>query len=412
MPWQTTISMFSSLIALIALLIFLRSSRHAKRVAIKEATDLIFRDWWSEELRRLRGYFFYDFLPNGRAKLIGKGMKEIDRVIPGDEGRTTKFCYFFDRVGWLGAAGLIDVDYVLGPMQHTMRRTWIVMEPLIAKERELQADKMLDPVFQYGFEWLFKRSNKCRKHQVNLLRYRFHRPGIWTRRKLRAFKKQIDIDENNFRQKLEEILHREKPRFNKEVIMEKCSQCGKPAIVRVGANYLCVDCNLKFEQAQLLEHYRDVTMLNFLTAQAESVIGIPGVLPRYEVLRPVIYQGTTSFNNIKVDNSVVGSINTGQVRQIDVAMDNIKIAGNEQLASLLKEFTEAVLAEKQLTAELRNELVEQLSFISSQCVLRKEARKPTIVRSILKRIEEIVTTVKSLAAIWAPLSAILQSIFG
>lgn len=193
--------------------------------------------------------------------------------------------------------------------------------------------------------------------------------------------------------------------------MAKCSQCGKPAMYKMGENYLCLDCNLKFEQAQQLQYLRNVSTLNFLLAQMESITGIPGTFPRFEVPKPIISQGPMNFSNIRVDNSVVGSINTGQVKQIDVAMDNIKNGGNEELANSLKTFTEAILAEKQLTAELRNELIEQLSFISSQCALREEARKPTIVKSVLERIGQIVATVKSLGPIWAQLLAVLQSIF-
>jgi hypothetical protein len=40
------------------------------------------------------------------------------------------------------------------------------------------------------------------------------------------------------------------------------------------------------------------------------------------------------------------TINTGQVKKIYVAMDNIEIAGNEQLASILTEFTEAILTDR------------------------------------------------------------------
>lgn len=173
---ETAIAVLSTVVAIIAVWLSLISTRHAQQIAIKETTDIIFKEWWSEELRELRRYFILEFIPNHRIRLIGKSMKEIDRVIPEDKGRTTKLCYFFDRVGWLGAAGLIDVDYVLGPMQHVMRRTWIVMEPLILIERELKSDKTFDPVFQFGFEWLFKRSSQQKKHQANLLRYRFLRP--------------------------------------------------------------------------------------------------------------------------------------------------------------------------------------------------------------------------------------------
>ena len=92
-------------------------------------------------------------------------MKEIKTVISEDKEGAGQLCYFFDRVGWLGAAGLIDIDYVLGPMQHSVRRVWMAMEPFIQNERKPESAKLLDPVYQFGFEWLFKRSDE--KHQAN-----------------------------------------------------------------------------------------------------------------------------------------------------------------------------------------------------------------------------------------------------
>lgn len=205
-PLETAVAVLSTIVAIIAVWLSLVSTRHAQQTTIKETTDVIFKEWWSEALRELRRHFILEFISNHRIKLIGKSMKEIDRIIPEDKGRTTRLCYFFDRVGWLGAAGLIDVDYVLGPMQHVMRRTWIVMEPLILIERELRSDKIFDPVFHFGFEWLFKHSSQPRKHQANLLRHRFLRPRIRTRAEVRNLKAQIDTDEANFRRKIEDIL--------------------------------------------------------------------------------------------------------------------------------------------------------------------------------------------------------------
>jgi hypothetical protein len=107
--------------------------------------------------------------------------------------------------------------------------------------------------------------------------------------------------------------------------MAQCSQCGKPAIISIGGNPLCVDCNLKFEQAQQIEFIRNATVLNNLSAEMEVATGIPGLCPRIEIPKPPpLQQSPVTFNNIRVDSSVIGSINTGQVKQIDVSMDNIK----------------------------------------------------------------------------------------
>ena len=205
---EIVVALISTIVALIAVWLSLQSNRQAQRTTIREATEVIFKEWWGEELRGLRRYFFLEFVPKHRAKLVGKGMKDIDRVIPEDKGRTRQLCYFFDRVGWLAAAGLIDVDYVLGPMQHSMRRAWIVMEPLIAKERIFQPNEQFDPVFQYGFEWLFRRSSQPKNHQAHLLGHRFLRPHIRTRQQILELRAQIDMDEANFRREIQSILEK------------------------------------------------------------------------------------------------------------------------------------------------------------------------------------------------------------
>jgi hypothetical protein len=194
-------------VALVALWFSILSTRHSQQTAIKESSDVIFKEWWSEEVRELRRYFFLEFIPQHRAKLICKGMKSIEQIVPEDMGRATRLCAFFDRIGWLGASGLLEVDYVLGPMQHVMRRTWIVMEPLIQKERELTLDKItFDPVFQYGFEWLFKRSNQIQKHQAYLLKKLFLHPHIHSREEINILKEYINSDEATFCQYLQRIL--------------------------------------------------------------------------------------------------------------------------------------------------------------------------------------------------------------
>ena len=189
-PWLTV------LILLATAIIYWRGTKQAARKSTWEATNEIYKEWYSDELNELRRYFYEEFLPAHRSEPIGKGMKEI---VAEDKGRVRRLCYFFDRVGWLGAAGLINVDYVLGPMQHSVRRVWMAMEPLIQKEREPKSTKLLDPVYQFGFEWLFKRSNK--KHQAKLVRKKFQNPTLLSRKERKILQVQIGSDEEKFRKK-------------------------------------------------------------------------------------------------------------------------------------------------------------------------------------------------------------------
>lgn len=193
--------------------------------------------------------------------------------------------------------------------------------------------------------------------------------------------------------------------------MAICGQCGKPAVASVGDNPLCVDCHLKFEQAMEIQSARCIREMNYLIGSIESVAGVPsGVLARYPEPQPVIHQGPLTFHNIKVDRSVVGSINTGEVQRIDVAMSHIMSSGDEELAGALKEFTEAVLAASELDADSKNELVEQISFLASQSILPKEKQKRGIIKTVLLGVTTTVTMSASLLTIWDKLQPILEKV--
>lgn len=188
-----------------ALILQVRAQEEARRAAIREATDEVFREWWSPELSRLRSYFFLEFVPKHLPKARADpecSLKNLTLQFPGDEGRAKELCYWFDRIGWLGACGLIEVDYVLGPMQHVMRRTWLALEPLILRERRQDIAGHLDPVFQFGIEWLYKRSSEPRCHQVKLIASRFNDPPLRDEDELEALRERITIDESAFSSEL------------------------------------------------------------------------------------------------------------------------------------------------------------------------------------------------------------------
>jgi len=193
--------------------------------------------------------------------------------------------------------------------------------------------------------------------------------------------------------------------------MPSCSQCGKPAIISVDNNPLCVDCYLKFQQAMQIQDTMYVQEMNYLTDMMESTVGLYGVLPKYKVRQPVVHQGSLTFHNIKVDQSVIGSINMGEVQRIDVAMSHIKTSGNEELVKALKEFTEAVIAETKLDAELKNQIIEQISFLTSQSALPKEKRKSGIIKAVLSGVKNMVSTMVALSSLWNNLQPFLEHIF-
>lgn len=181
-----------------------------------------------------------------------------------------------------------------------------------------------------------------------------------------------------------------------------CHQCGKPAIVGVGPEgkiRLCLDCYLKLQQAVSIQQAHLASMINYLTAEMESVAEFPGLLPRMEVPHPVIHAGHT-FHNIKVDRSVIGAINTGVIHSLDVAMTNIRAGGDEQVADSLRRMTEALIQSTDLATEQKNEALDHLAVIAEQASRPKQQRNVGALKVIIPAFERIIQNSAALVVLW------------
>jgi len=97
---------------------------------------------------------------------------------------------------------------------------------------------------------------------------------------------------------------------------------------------------------------------------------------------PILRTGWMTFNNIRIDRSVVGTINTAPAQRIDVALSNIKIAGGDELASQLRDFTKAVIASTELSKELKDDVLGHVSFLAEQVQIQQKAPAATLKRSL------------------------------
>ena len=188
---------------------------------------------------------------------------------------------------------------------------------------------------------------------------------------------------------------------------KKCSQCGNAeAIYEIEGHPLCLNCAYKVEQMNNMELVANMQQINFLLGQIEATTGLYGFSPKYQIPEapPIInQQGGITLNNINVEKSVIGSINTGNIGQIDVALSNIRNGGDDKLADNIKEFTEAVLASTELTIEMKNEIVEQLSFLSGQATVPQESQKRSIIKPILSTIGEGIQHIPGLLTLFEKL---------
>jgi len=174
---------------------------------------------------------------------------------------------------------------------------------------------------------------------------------------------------------------------------------------------LCVDCNLKVQQAADLQHARNVSVLNHLVDQMEAQVGIYGVLPRYQVPQPTIQAGPVTHHNIQIHGSVIGTINTGNIQKMNVALDRVTVGGAPELATVLQKLTEAVLASSELSPAQKTKAVDHLSFITDQAALPTDKRNASIGTTILEGFERVISTSSGVLAIWQTAKPLIESLF-
>jgi hypothetical protein len=122
-------------------------------------------------------------------------------------------------------------------------------------------------------------------------------------------------------------------------------------------------------------------------------------------------RSAATLNPLAVDNSVIGAINTGQIRNLNVALDNVKNAGSPELANALQQLTEAVLASSELSPEKKKLAVSHLSNITDQAALPKNKRQSRIGRKILEGFERVISVSPVLLSVWDTVQPFIEEIF-
>ncbi len=194
----------------------------------------------------------------------------------------------------------------------------------------------------------------------------------------------------------------------------KCYQCEKLAmfvIEQEGTQVpLCLDCNLKF--TRLIAEKNDMLErnMNYLTSMAEAQVGLPGLLPRFPERR-VVKTGDITLNNIKIDNSTIGVLNTGNIETVDVAITSLKQSGDQSVGTALLAVSEAILANAEINNELKNHLVEILSVLAAEATAPKERRRNTAMRPLLSELATLMSGIGSLSQLWDRYKGVFESVF-
>lgn len=192
----------------------------------------------------------------------------------------------------------------------------------------------------------------------------------------------------------------------------QCSQCNRAAVVQMGnGQFLCVEHYSMLSTAMNEQRRNSMAMMNFYRDQISETFGLPPSGTRINIPRPVINSSPVTYNNISIDRSVVGAVNTAQVARIDVAMENIKNTGHDDVNKALKALTEAVVKSAELERKEQTQVVEELAFLAEQAALPKEQRQKSVIGMVLKAIPLSVTAAADLTTLWTTYGATLVHFF-
>ena len=173
---------------------------------------------------------------------------------------------------------------------------------------------------------------------------------------------------------------------------------------------LCLDCHLKFVQVMALRNDMLEREINYLTDVAGAVAGVPGALPRYPP-RKVVSVGNVTLNNIKVEGSTIGLLNTGTIGTVDGAVTALRQSGELKAAEVFTHLTEAVANDRQLSNYVSNEFLELLSVIATEGTAPKDRRRSGAMMPLLDRLATLVSGAASLAQLWNQYGPTLVQLF-
>jgi len=189
-------------------------------------------------------------------------------------------------------------------------------------------------------------------------------------------------------------------------------------MVDVGGHLLCVDCNLKLAEAHhhrqeghYLETVARYSHINHLLGQMESIAGTPNLFPRYQLPNPPVRIGPSTMNEVNVSQSNVGILNTGHIEQITASFNAVNKECGRETVEALRKLVSAVKTAEHVEHAIRNQVLENLSFIAQQASIQAGSRQKSIGKQCLETLDSVLPRIADIATIWSTAYPLLAAIF-
>lgn len=189
-----------------------------------------------------------------------------------------------------------------------------------------------------------------------------------------------------------------------------CSQCGqRGAVYRIGTEPVCIPCEHIFQQSRYMQFAQNAAMLNHAAEELDAVAGFGLPSPRVQIPNapvPPLY-----FNNqhVTVSGGTVGAINMDTARDIQVNLETITQNGDLGVADKLADLTNAILNADVADDRAKNDLLEQVAYLTQQASAKPAERKPGAIKAIIAGIKDGAAAISSVAGAWSAVEPLLKA---
>jgi hypothetical protein len=202
--------------------------------------------------------------------------------------------------------------------------------------------------------------------------------------------------------------------IGKAIVIMRCHQCPKPALYGVTDQKvpLCLECFHKWTQVGYMQFLQYAAMMNQAADDMDSMVGFRtgGRIPVAALANAM--QKTPIYNNIRISNSTVGVLNTGDLARIDAVITLTKDTDVEAIGDTLKNFTQAVIDARDIEPKAKKDLMELTQSLAEQVVGSQGPRKPSVIMTLLRGIEERSKGIVAISAVVHQLITVVTSMFG
>ncbi|MDB5616035.1 hypothetical protein [Tardiphaga sp.] len=198
----------------------------------------------------------------------------------------------------------------------------------------------------------------------------------------------------------------------------KCHQCPTPAFYRIehfGQDVpICLDCYTKLRSLNHVEFLMNAAMLNQAQDDMDAMMPFGssgGRIPIGEIAR-AMKKPSHVYNNIKVSNSQVGVLNTGDLAKIDAVITISTGSDIGPIGDQLKALTQAVVDCGEMNDVVKRDMIDLINVLATQIVSAKSERKPSVITSLYKTIEDRAKGFAAISTVANALGAEIGRLFG